>query len=132
MMKLTDDQKMQIKMARRAQARMAETWSLFTMYLGEGKTSKDAMRLAREAVEVWVTFEDETNIDPPEIEIPSLEDQLGPVFERMRKVMPDGVAKLNIDKSGAITGADFVHDDPLQEPTVNQVGAIDSEGGESD
>ena len=65
-MQLTDEQKEQLKMARRANMRIEETWSLYCMFLSQDKRPAEALERAQEAVGVWVEWMDNNEVEPPE------------------------------------------------------------------
>jgi hypothetical protein len=87
---LNNTQKEQLKMARRANERINETWNLFTMYLAQDKRPAEALELAQEAVSVWAEFQDHNEVDPPEIERPDIGGQLR---NAMQKAVEDMEAR---------------------------------------
>ena len=91
---LSPEQKEQLKMARRSNLRIDETWSLYTMFLSsqEKMAPQDALERALEAVAVWADWMDHNEIEPPEIEHPDfatqLTQQMGKVFEGIARSGP--------------------------------------------
>lgn len=95
---LTPDQKEQLKMARRSNMRIEETWSLYTMFLSSDKRPADALQLAVEAVSVWADWMDQNEIEPPEIHHPDFAEQMG---EQMTKAF-SVLKQQNIPISGLL------------------------------
>ena len=75
-MELTTEQKEQLKMARRANMRIEETWSLYCMFLSNDKRPPEALEMAQEAVAVWAEWMDHNQIEPPEIHQPDFSEEV--------------------------------------------------------
>lgn len=87
-MKLTQEQKDHLKIMHRANMRIEETWSLFTMYLSQDKKPAEALQLAREAVDVWAEWMDDNQVEPPEIEQPDFGEQMKEAMGQFAEKMP--------------------------------------------
>lgn len=112
MPKLTDEQKEQLKMARRASMRIEETWSLYTMFLSQDKRPHEALERAQEAVAVWVEWMDNNDVEPPEIDRPEFSDQIISAMKQMTEhiqAQPLGAGMLVIDgKNRTAVDAEFL------------------------
>jgi hypothetical protein len=75
-MELTTEQKEQLKMARRANIRIEETWSLYCMFLSNDKRPAEALEMAQEAVAVWAEWMDNNQIEPPDIKRPDFTEEM--------------------------------------------------------
>ena len=82
-MQLTDEQKEQLKMARRANMRIEETWSLYCMFLSQDKRPAEALERAQEAVGVWVEWMDNNEVEPPEIEHQDIGEQMSAAMQKV-------------------------------------------------
>lgn len=90
-MKLTDEQKEQMKMAERANGRLGQTWALYELFLTQDKPPRQALELAQEAVSVWAEFQDNNTIEPPEIEEqPDFPEQLLGAMTKAADMMKGG------------------------------------------
>lgn len=91
---LTQEQKEHFRLAQRANMRIEETWSLFTMFLSHDKAPADALRLAREAVDVWADFMDANVMEYPEIPQPDpfagMGEQMAQAFQKMKESVQPG------------------------------------------
>jgi len=104
-MQLTDEQKEQLKMARRANMRIEETWSLYTMFLSQGTRPAEALERAQEAVTVWVEWMDHNEVDPPDIKQPDFGDQIAETMQKMFGGKPPFmIGAVGQDTAAFITG----------------------------
>ena len=122
---LTPDQKEQLKMARRANMRIEETWSLYTMFLSQDKRPHDALESAVEAVHVWAEWMDDNQVEPPEIEQPTFSDQMKDVARMMAESfsinkLPSGFGVLKLTPDGGLVDAEFVPDAPAGVDSASQ------------
>ncbi len=85
---LTDDQKEHIRIAQRAHMRVEETWTLFNLFLTEGKKPDEALQKAQEAVAVWSEWMDSNQVEFPEIEQPNYAQQLGQAMKTVFAELP--------------------------------------------
>ncbi len=84
-MKLTEEQKEHWRESERQNGIVRLTWQLFSMFLSDGKTPVESLRLAREAMEVWQDYDDANWMEPPDISPPDFPEQLQAYME---KIMP--------------------------------------------
>lgn len=105
---LTEEQKEQLKMARRANMRIEETWSLFTMFLSADKPPHEALRKAEEAVAVWVEWMDNNEVEPPDIKRPDFGEQITETMQKMFGAKPFGMVVANEDAAAVITAEPIV------------------------
>lgn len=111
MPELTPQQKEHLKMAHRSRERISETWSLFTMYLSDGKQPAEALELARAAVEVWGEWQDSAEVEPPDIEQSDFGDD---IRDLIRRANPKGMMAT---ERGVIFAAEGTLD-PKDEPAA--------------
>jgi hypothetical protein len=110
---LTDEQKEQLKMARRASMRIEETWSLYTMFLSQDKRPLEALERAQEAVAVWVEWMDNNEVDPPEIEHPDVMDQMTTAMQKMAETFKSaGVPTIPFFLPQTPVDAEFIEEAP--------------------
>jgi hypothetical protein len=65
--KLTEEQKIHAKAATRSNMHLRLTWDLYMMFLGMDNSPIVALGKARDAVEVWISHEDITYVEYPEL-----------------------------------------------------------------
>lgn len=115
--KLTDEEKEQLKMARRSSMRIEETWSLYTMYLSQDKRPEEALEKAQEAVAVWAEWMDHNQIDPPEIHHPDFAEQMAEASKAFaQSLMPMDPSKLFARSLGV--DAEFVASTEPESPAT--------------
>jgi hypothetical protein len=82
---LTPEQKEHLKMAHRSHERIQETWNLYTLFLQTERDPGDALRRAVEASTVWAEWQDNNEVEFPEIERPDFVKDLGEAMGQMMK-----------------------------------------------
>jgi len=109
---LTPEQKEHFKMARRSQERIQETWSLYLMFLQRDLEPGDALRRAVDASSVWAEWQDNNEVEPPEIHRPDFTEQINDAMDKMfrhMKANPSGTGELRmVTDEGAGVDAEFV------------------------
>ena len=112
---LTEDQKEQLKMARRASMRIQETWDLYTMFLSQDKRPPEALERAQEAVAVWVEWMDNNEVDPPEIEHPDVMDQMTTAMQKMAETFKSaGASAIPFFLPQTPVDAEFIEEAPAR------------------
>jgi hypothetical protein len=109
---LTPEQKEHLKMAHRSQERIQETWSLYMMFLSRDMEPADALRRAVDASTVWAEWQDNNEVEPPEIHRQDFSEQITSAMDKMfrhMKANPSSSGELRLmTDEGAGVDAEFV------------------------
>lgn len=95
--KLSKEQKEHHRLAHRSNAIVGNTWNLFMMYLQLNQPPKLALENAKNAMEVWQPFEDESCIEYPDVESPDMREEFSSIMQTAAVGITEQIRKAKED-----------------------------------